>query len=94
MCADTSPRPKQTNKQANLRQIYFNQGGDKGKEWLGSEAGCIFFMMNQNCEEATEDNVGQKDSEHFVMNVISQWQTAALRDSLGIRDMLAIQTFI
>ena len=60
----------------------------------GAEAGCIFCMMNQNCEKATEDNVGQKDSEHFVMNVISQWQTAAPRDSLCIRDMLPIQTFI
>lgn len=50
--------------------------------------------MNQNCGEATEDNVDQKDIEHFVINVISQWQTAAPSDSLGIRDMFAIQKFI
>jgi hypothetical protein len=47
-----------------------------------------------NCGEATEDNVDQKDSEHFVINVISQWQTAAPSDSLGIRDMFAIKKFI
>ena len=34
--------------------------------------------MNQNCGEATEDNVDQKDIEHFVINVISQWQTTTL----------------
>ena len=38
MSADSSQRPKQTKKQANLRQIYFkilNKGRDKRKEWLG-----------------------------------------------------------
>ena len=93
MSADTSQRPKQTKNHANLRQIYFkmlNKGRDKRKEWLGGS----LSRMNQNCGEATEDNVDQKDSEHFVINVISQWQTAAPSDSLGIRDMFAIQKFI
>ena len=42
MSADTSQRPKQTKKQANLRQIYFgmlNKGRDKRKEWLGGRGG-------------------------------------------------------
>ena len=59
----------------------------------GGGVGCL-SRMNQNCGEATEDNVDQKDSEHFVINVSSQWQTAAPSDSLGIRDMFAIQKFI
>ena len=59
----------------------------------GGGVGCL-SRMNQNCGEATEDNVDQKDSEHFVINVISQWQTAAPSDSLGIRDVFALQTFI
>ena len=65
---------------------------EKKKE--GDEAGCFFCVIDHDCEAASENNVGKKDSDNFVTNVIPKWQTAAPRDSHGIRDILAIQTFM
>ena len=47
-------------------------------------------MIDQNCEAASENNVGKKDSDNFVTNVIPKWQTSAPKDSHGTRDMLAM----
>ena len=53
----------------------------KRRGWERDEAGCIFSVIDQNCEAASENNVGKKDSDNFVANVISKWQTSAPKDS-------------